>query len=76
MHWEVNDYRKRPPTPSWTEWQVPLTKKWDYIFKISFWCVLFPFILFGGIFAPPTLLFQVVLLDYFIYMAYKTEGAI
>lgn len=76
MQWEVNDYRKRPPTPSWAEWQVPLTKKWDYIFKISFWCVLFPFILFGGIFAPPTLLFQVVLLDYFIYMAYKTEGAI
>ena len=76
MQWEVEDFRKKPPTPSWTEWQVPKHKGFDYNWKIGFWCFLFPFVLFGGIFAPPTLLMQVVLLDYFIYTAYKNEGAI
>ena len=76
MQWEVEDYRKFALEALQIVDGSPLTKKWDYIFKMSFWCFFFPFILFGGIFAPPTLLFQVVLLDYFIYMAYKTEGAI
>ena len=76
MQWEVEDYRKKPPTPSWSEWQVPRGYRFDYVGKMAFWCLLFPFILFGTIFLPVNLLIQILLLDYIIYSQYKNTGII
>ena len=39
MQWEVEDYRKKPPTPSWSEWQVPRGYGFDYVGKMAFWCL-------------------------------------
>tara|TARA_Y200000002_G_scaffold241619_1_gene199783 strand:- start:18 stop:248 length:231 start_codon:yes stop_codon:yes gene_type:complete len=76
MQYEVEDYRKKPPTPSWIDWQVPKDKGLDYIGRLAFWTVLIPVVLFGYILAPLPFFIQLVLLDFFIYLQYKNRGDI
>ena len=74
MDWEVKDFRKKPPTPGWFEWRVPKELGFDYILKIFLFLYAIPFLLFGAVFTPFGMLINVVIIDYFIYLGYKSKG--
>ena len=76
MQYEFEDFRKKPPTPSWINWHVPSDLIGTYLFKIIIWCIAIPYLFFGGMLAPLPLLIQIVILDYFIYLQFKNEGSI
>ena len=64
MNYEFNDYRRKPPPPTFTEW-TPINPLRYCMGQIFFLFVL-PFLL-GFSFAPIGLLFNVVLIDYIFY---------
>jgi len=64
MDWEVQDFRKKPPPPSWTEWTP--TNPGKYIAGIIFFLFVLPF-LFGFSFTPMGLLSNCILIDYIFY---------
>ena len=74
MDWEVKDFGKKPPTPGWIEWQVPSELGLDYVFKLFLFLFGIPFMLFGTVFTPFGMLINVIIIDYFIYLGYKSKG--
>lgn len=74
MNYEINDYRKKPEPPGWLEWRVPSELGLDYIIKIFLFLFGIPFMLFGTVFTPFGMLVNIVIIDYFIYLGYKSKG--
>lgn len=74
MNYEYNDFRNKPEPPSWLEWQVPNELGFDYIFKMLLFLFGIPFLLFGAVFTPAGMLINVFVIDYFIYIGYKSKG--
>ncbi|OUW32528.1 MAG: hypothetical protein CBD31_01760 [Flavobacteriaceae bacterium TMED171] len=64
MDWEVQDFRKKPPPPKWSEWSPLLPVR--YIVGMIFYLFVLPF-LFGFNFTPMGLLFNCILIDYIFY---------
>ena len=73
MHFEYEDYRKKPPKPwmgIWPLWEVPSWLALDYVAKLGIFLVGVPY-LFGLYFTALGLLTNFLLIDYFVYRSYK-----
>lgn len=64
MRYEVNDYRKLKPPPSWLDWQ-PIAPA-PYIMKMIAFLFFLPY-LFGVAFSPLGLFMNCLLIDYILY---------
>ena len=64
MDWEVEDYRKKPPPPSWFQWTP--SKPGRYIVGIIVFLFVLPY-LFGFAFTPMGLLSNCIIIDYIFY---------
>ena len=73
MDWEVQDFRKKKPIPTWTQWVWPRELVGTYLWRIMFWLILVPTIMFGYILSPVGLLLQLLVIDYFSYLQWKNE---
>ena len=73
-NYEFEDYREQPPYDDpgpWLGWGVPEKFIFRYVFRLIFWIVLIPFILFGVMLSPLGMLIQLLAIDYICYMQYK-----
>ncbi|MBR18637.1 MAG: hypothetical protein CMA64_00570 [Euryarchaeota archaeon] len=71
MEWDIEDYRKKPPAPSYLEW-TPL-----YWQSYCGWMVLLLFIIpwiMGFSFSPFGLLTNVIIIDYIWYRQAIVRG--
>jgi hypothetical protein len=73
MDWEVEDYRNKPPIPTWTEWQWPKEQAAWIIWRIFFWTIVIPYALFGGILTPLGFFIQLLVVDYVTYLQWKNS---
>ena len=76
MNWEGYDYRpkkNRPDPGPWLTWIWPRELAFTYIWRILFWTVLVPLILFGAILTPIGFAIQLIVIDYFSYLQYKNS---
>ena len=71
--WEVQDFRPKKPIPSWTEWIWPADQAMFILWRIFFWTVVIPFVLFGAVLTPLGLLIQILVIDYFTYLQWKNQ---
>ena len=78
MNYEFEDYRpKDPKDPGpWSTWIVPKELCGVYVWRLVFWCVLLPFILFGTILAPAGFFLQLLVIDYFSWLKFKQSGTL
>ena len=73
MDWEVHDFRKKPPIPSWVEWRYPKDQAAWILWRIFFWTTVVPFALFGSILSPLVFLIQLIVIDYVTYLQWKNS---
>jgi hypothetical protein len=73
MDWEVQDFRPKKPIPSWTEWVWPKDMAMFMLWRLFFWAIVIPFILFGAVLTPVGLLIQILVIDYFTYLQWKNQ---
>ncbi len=73
MQWEMNDYRNKDPKDdvTWLEWQVPNEIAWEYVFKILFWTIILPIVLFNALLAPITFALAILVIDYTSFIKWK-----
>jgi hypothetical protein len=75
MHYEYEDYRKKPPKPmlgSWPLWIVPNIFVMDYLIKLAMFIFLIP-ALFGVALTTLGLFLNFCLVDFIMYMSYKSR---
>ncbi len=75
MHYEYEDYRKKPPKPmlgSWPTWIVPQMFVMDYLVKVLLFLFLLPY-LFGMVLTTMGLLLNFLLVDFIMYLSYKSR---
>jgi hypothetical protein len=73
MNWEVEDYRKKEPTPdlgSWPFWSVPAWYVPLYLLRVIFWVFVLPWA-FGQTLTALGTLITFCLIDYWIYWSMK-----
>jgi hypothetical protein len=75
MQYEFEDFRpKNPKDPGpWLTWVWPREHVASYLWRIMFWTVLVPLVLFGAILTPLGFFFQLIVIDYFTYLQYKNS---
>ena len=76
MRYEFEDYRpkKKPEDVGpWLTWAWPRKLVGSYLWRIMFWTILVPLVLFGTILTPLGFLLQLVVIDYFTYLQYKNS---
>jgi len=75
MNYEFEDYRKKNPKDPgpWLTWIWPKELVWSYLWRIVFWTVLAPVVLFGTILTPLGFAIQLLVIDYFTYLQYKNS---
>ena len=73
MNWEVQDFRPKKPVPSWAEWIWPRDMAMFILWRLFFWTVIIPFVLFGALLTPLGLLIQILVIDYFTYLQWKNQ---
>ncbi len=76
MDWEVQDFRRKKPKQDpgpWLTWAWPKELVGSYLWRIMFWTVLVPMILFGAILTPAGFFLQLLVIDYFTYLQYKNN---
>ena len=73
MDWEVEDFRPKKPIPSWTEWIWPTDMAMFMLWRLFFWTVIIPFVLFSAVLTPVGLLIQILVIDYFTYLQWKNQ---
>ena len=76
MQWEFEDFRPKDakaPGP-WSTWIVPAEFVGTYLWRLTFWCLLLPLILFGSILTPAGFFLQILVIDYFSWLKLKQTG--
>ena len=76
MDWEVQDFRRKKPKQDpgpWLTWAWLKELVGSYPWRILFWTVLVPMILFGAILTPAGFFLQLLVIDYFTYLQYKNN---
>lgn len=79
MNWEVEDYRPKKPLQDpgpWLTWAWPKDMVGKMIFRLLFWTIALPFLLFGAVLSPVGFLLQIVVIDYFTWLQYKNSNTI
>ena len=76
MNYEFEDFRpKDPKDPGpWSTWIVPTEFVGTYLWRLTFWCLLLPLILFGSILTPAGFFLQILVIDYFSWLKLKQTG--
>ena len=67
MDWEVQDFRPKEPIPTWTKWCWLRDQALFILWRVFFWTVIIPFVLFGAVLSPLGFLIQLVVIDYITY---------
>jgi len=75
MNWEGQDFRpKKDKDPGpWLTWSWPKELVGTYLWRIMFWTILVPMVLFGAILTPVGFLIQLIVIDFFTYLQYKNS---
>ena len=75
MQYEFEDYRKKNPKDPgpWLTWAWPRELVGTYLWRIMFWTVLVPVVIFGYILSPIGFLLQLLVIDFFTYLQYKNN---
>jgi len=76
MQWEFEDFRSKDPKDPgpWSTWIVPAEFVGTYLWRLTFWCLLLPLILFGSILTPAGFFLQILVIDYFSWLKLKQTG--
>ena len=75
MQYEFEDFRKKNPKDPgpWLTWAWPRELVGTYLWRIMFWTVLVPVVIFGYILSPIGFLLQLLVIDFFTYLQYKNN---
>jgi len=76
---EYEDFRPRKPLQDpgpWLQWAWPTNIVGKMLFRLVFWTLILPLILFGGVLTPVGVLLQLVVIDYFSWVQYKNTNTI
>jgi len=76
LDWEVQDFRRKKPKQDpgpWLTWVWPRELVGTYLWRIMFWTILVPIVLFGAILTPAGFFLQLLVIDYFTYLQYKNS---
>ena len=75
MQYEFEDFRKKNPKDPgpWLTWAWPRELVGTYLWRIMFWTILVPVVIFGYILSPVGFLLQLLVIDFFTYLQYKNN---
>ena len=75
MNYEFEDFRRnKPKDPGpWLTWIWPRELVGTYLWRIAFWTILVPMVLFGAILTPAGFFLQLLIIDFFTYLQYKNS---
>ena len=75
MNYEFEDFRRnKPKDPGpWLTGIWPRELVGTYLWRMAFWTILVPMVLFGAILTPAGFFLQLLVIDFFTYLQYKNS---